>query len=606
MVTPIGKGTRGLIVAPPRTGKTTILKQIANAITTNHPEVHVMVLLIDERPEEVTDFQRSVKAEVVASSNDQDLETHVRLSRFMIERCRRMVEAGKDVFVLLDSITRVARAYNSVHGGSGRTMTGGVDARALEIPRKMFASARKIEEGGSLTILATALVDTGSRMDELIFQEFKGTGNMELILDRKLSDRRLFPAIDIPKSGTRKEEKLFPKHQIEAVRKLRRTMVDLNPVEAMETLIAALKKHKTNDELLAKLASRPLKRLTHTFDAASVQRSSPRHRSRPGARARRWSGCCRSTRPSSRADIPTPPRLASQLEVSTKSIHRDLEFMRDRLELPIEYDGSRFGYLLHRGSQGLPHAANHGGRTLRARGRREGPPAIPRHQLREAAPERAQKDGAVPARHDFAQPDRRRADHLLPHQRRADPGPGDLRRAGQSHHGAPATRAHLSQARPASSPSNASSIPITSPTSTASGSSSPTTTCARTSAPSSPRASKPSGRTGKTFERRQKFSLEKRLRGSFGVQSGQGEFDVVIRFNERVADYIREKKWHDSQQLRELKDGGVELRLKLSSLAEVGRWVLSWGGDAVVVRPAELAQSVRQSAQRVLREGSAS
>lgn len=253
MVTPLGKGTRGLIVAPPRTGKTTILKQIANAITTNHPEVHVMVLLIDERPEEVTDFQRSVKAEVVASSNDQDLETHVRLSRFMIERCRRMVEAGKDVFVLLDSITRVARAYNSVHGGSGRTMTGGVDARALEIPRKMFASARKIEEGGSLTILATALVDTGSRMDELIFQEFKGTGNMELILDRKLSDRRLFPSIDIPKSGTRKEEKLFPKNQIEAVRKLRRTMVDLNPVEAMETLVAALKKHKTNDELLSKL-----------------------------------------------------------------------------------------------------------------------------------------------------------------------------------------------------------------------------------------------------------------------------------------------------------------------------------------------------------------
>src|SRR3989449_5303293 len=253
LVTPVGKGTRGLIVAPPRTGKTTILKQVSNAITENHPEVQVMVLLIDERPEEVTDFQRSVKAEVVASSNDQDLETHVRLSRFMIERCRRMVEAGKDVFVLLDSITRVARAYNSVHGGSGRTMTGGVDARALEIPRKMFAAARKIEEGGSLTILATALVDTGSRMDELIFQEFKGTGNMELILDRKLSDRRLFPAIDIPKSGTRKEEKLFSSKNIEPIRKLRRTMVDLNPIEAMETLIAALKKHKTNDELLAKL-----------------------------------------------------------------------------------------------------------------------------------------------------------------------------------------------------------------------------------------------------------------------------------------------------------------------------------------------------------------
>jgi transcription termination factor Rho len=253
LVTPIGKGTRGLIVSPPRTGKTTILKQIANAVTANHPEVHVLVLLIDERPEEVTDFQRSVKAEVVASSNDQDLETHVRLSRFIIERCRRMVESKKDVFVLLDSITRVARAYNSVHGGSGRTMTGGVDARALEIPRKIFAAARKIEEGGSLTIIATALIDTGSRMDELIFQEFKGTGNMELVLERKLADRRLFPAIDIPKSGTRKEEKLFPKHHIEAVRKLRRMMVDLNPVEAMETLLAALRKHRTNDELLMKL-----------------------------------------------------------------------------------------------------------------------------------------------------------------------------------------------------------------------------------------------------------------------------------------------------------------------------------------------------------------
>ena len=253
LVTPIGKGTRGLIVAPPRTGKTTILKQIANAITTNHPDVKVIVLLIDERPEEVTDFERSVKAEVVASSNDMDIETHVRLSRFIIERCRRLVECGQNVFVLLDSITRVARAYNNVHGGSGRTMSGGVDARALEIPRKMFAAARKIEGGGSLTILATALVDTGSRMDELIFQEFKGTGNMELILERKLSERRLFPAIDIPKSGTRKEEKLFPAHQLEAIRKLRRTMVDLNPVDAMETLIGALKKFKTNDELLSKL-----------------------------------------------------------------------------------------------------------------------------------------------------------------------------------------------------------------------------------------------------------------------------------------------------------------------------------------------------------------
>ena len=254
LVTPIGKGTRGLIVAPPRTGKTTILKQIANAVTTNHPEIEAIVLLIDERPEEVTDFQRSVKAEVIASSNDQDLETHVRLSRFVIERCRRRVEAGKDVFVLLDSITRVARAYNSVHGGSGRTMTGGVDARALEIPRKMFAAARNIENGGSLTIIATALVDTGSRMDELIFQEFKGTGNMELILDRKLSERRIFPSIDIPKSGTRKEEKLFDPKNLEPIRKLRRMMVDLNPVEAMETLTGALKKYKTNDEMLTKLA----------------------------------------------------------------------------------------------------------------------------------------------------------------------------------------------------------------------------------------------------------------------------------------------------------------------------------------------------------------
>ena len=253
LVTPIGKGTRGLIVASPRTGKTTILKQICNAVTTNHPDVKTIVLLIDERPEEVTDFERSVEAEVVASSNDMDLETHVRLSRFMVERCRRMVECGQDVFMLMDSITRIARAYNNVKGGSGRTMSGGVDARALEIPRRMFAAARNIEDGGSLTILATALVDTGSRMDELIFQEFKGTGNMELILDRKLAERRLYPAIDIPKSGTRKEEKLFPEEHLDAIHKLRRTMVDLDPINAMETLIGALKKHPTNAELLSKL-----------------------------------------------------------------------------------------------------------------------------------------------------------------------------------------------------------------------------------------------------------------------------------------------------------------------------------------------------------------
>ena len=233
LVTPIGKGTRGLIVAPPRTGKTTILKQIANAVTTNHPEVHAIVLLIDERPEEVTDFSRSVDAEVIASSNDQDLETHVRLSRLVIDRCRRLVESGKDVFVLLDSITRVARA--------------------LEIPRKIFASARKTEESGSLTIIATALIDTGSRMDELIFQEFKGTGNMELVLDRKLAERRIYPAIDIPKSGTRKEEKLFPAQHLDAIHKLRRTMTDMNPIDAMETIKQALAKFKTNDEFLSTL-----------------------------------------------------------------------------------------------------------------------------------------------------------------------------------------------------------------------------------------------------------------------------------------------------------------------------------------------------------------
>ncbi len=253
LVTPIGKGTRGLIVAPPRTGKTTILKQIANAVTTNHPDVQAIVLLIDERPEEVTDFTRSVDAEVVASSNDQDLETHVRLSRLVIDRCRRLVESGKDVFVLLDSITRVARAFNSVHGGSGRTMTGGVDARALEIPRKIFASARKTEEAGSLTIIATALIDTGSRMDELIFQEFKGTGNMELVLDRKLAERRVYPAIDIPKSGTRKEEQLFPPQHLDAIHKLRRTMTDMNPIDAMETIKQALVKFKTNEEFLTTL-----------------------------------------------------------------------------------------------------------------------------------------------------------------------------------------------------------------------------------------------------------------------------------------------------------------------------------------------------------------
>ena len=595
MVTPLGKGTRGLIVAPPRTGKTTILKQIANAITANHPEVHVLVLLIDERPEEVTDFQRSVKAEVVASSNDQDLETHVRLSRFMIERCRRMVEAGKDVFVLLDSITRVARAYNSVHGGSGRTMTGGVDARALEIPRKMFASARKIEEGGSLTILATALVDTGSRMDELIFQEFKGTGNMELILDRKLSDRRLFPAIDIPKSGTRKEEKLFPKHQIEAVRKLRRMMVDLNPVEAMETLVAALKKHKTNDELLAQAGCKP--------DRDALPGTSPRPDSQPASlqsrpplermlrihqaiQAGHLSQRARAGRASWRS-APSP-FTATWSSCATGC------------ELPIEFDRSRLGYYYTEEVSAFPTLQITEGELVRAGRRRESPPAIPRHQLREAAPQRPPENGAVAARHHLAQPRRRRADHLLPHPRRADPGPGDLRRPGQSHRRAPATGADLSQARPARPEQR-----VVDPYHLANINGEwflfafdHLRKDIRTFVPARIKAVKP---TGKTFERRRSFPSRSGCATASASSPARANSEVVIRFNARVADYIREKKWHESQQLRELKGGGVELRLKLSSLAEVERWVLSWGGNAVVVRPAELARRVREAAKRILK-----
>jgi transcription termination factor Rho len=254
LVCPIGKGSRGLIVAPPRTGKTVLMQKLANAMLKNNPETYLFILLIDERPEEVTDMERSCRgAEVISSTFDEPPERHVQVAEMVIEKARRMIEHKRDVVILLDSITRLARAYNTVQPHSGKILSGGVDANALHKPKRFFGAARNIEEGGSLTIIATALVDTGSRMDELIFQEFKGTGNMELILDRKLSDRRLFPAIDIPKSGTRKEEKLFPKHQIEAVRKLRRMMVDLNPVEAMETLTAALKKHRTNDELLAKL-----------------------------------------------------------------------------------------------------------------------------------------------------------------------------------------------------------------------------------------------------------------------------------------------------------------------------------------------------------------
>jgi transcription termination factor Rho len=253
LIAPIGKGTRGLIVSPPRAGKTTLLQHIAQAVTTNHPDVTVIILLVDERPEEVTDFRRAVKAEVVASSNDMPIDEHVRISRLTMERVRRMVEFGKDVFLLLDSITRMARAYNNYLGSTGRTMTGGLDVRAMEFPRKFFASARNIEHGGSLTIIATALVDTGSRMDELIFQEFKGTGNMELVLDRKIAEQRYWPAVDINLSGTRREELLLQPKELEAVARLRRALAGAPPVEAIQKLLTGLSKFKTNAEFLKQL-----------------------------------------------------------------------------------------------------------------------------------------------------------------------------------------------------------------------------------------------------------------------------------------------------------------------------------------------------------------
>ena len=251
---PIGKGTRGLIVAPPRSGKTVLLKQIAHSISTNHPEVDLMVLLVDERPEEVTDFKRSTKGQVFASSNDEDLKSHVRIPKLVIEIAKRKVEFGKDVVILMDSLTRVARAFNNYGSNSGRTMSGGLDSRAMEIPRKIFAAARNAEEGGSLTILATILVDTGSRMDELIFQEFKGTGNMELVLDRGMAERRIFPAIDLYKSGTRKEEKLLPADVLSKVHLLRRELAGRNPIEATESIVRAMQKTKANTELLNMLA----------------------------------------------------------------------------------------------------------------------------------------------------------------------------------------------------------------------------------------------------------------------------------------------------------------------------------------------------------------
>lgn len=250
LLTPLGKGQRALIVAPPRSGKTIMLQHIANGIAENHPKSRLMVLLIDERPEEVTDMVRSVKGEVIASSLDEDIESHVRLSQLVIQRCKRLAEMGQDVFLLMDSITRLARAFNKWVGNTGRTMSGGVDIKAMDIPKKLFSSARAFEEGGSLTIVGTALVDTGSRMDELIFQEFKGTGNMELVLDRKLADRRVWPAIDISQSGTRREELLLNPDTLHAVTMLRRTLTSMHHVEAMEQLVKQLSRFKTNEEFI--------------------------------------------------------------------------------------------------------------------------------------------------------------------------------------------------------------------------------------------------------------------------------------------------------------------------------------------------------------------
>ncbi|HSD18738.1 MAG TPA: transcription termination factor Rho [Anaeromyxobacter sp.] len=250
LVAPIGLGARGLITSPPKAGKTIMLQRIAQAITANRPDVHLTVLLVDERPEEVTDMKRNIQGEVIGSSNDRPTEEHLHVAEMVLERSKRLVEGGKDVVILLDSITRLSRAYNKEIESSGRTLTGGVDSRALERPKRLFGSARKAEEGGSLTILATALIDTGSRMDEVIFEEFKGTGNMEVVLSRQLAERRIFPAIDIGASGTRKEEKLFSQKEIEKVRRLRGALASLKPVEAMERLLKKLSEFETNEEFL--------------------------------------------------------------------------------------------------------------------------------------------------------------------------------------------------------------------------------------------------------------------------------------------------------------------------------------------------------------------
>jgi transcription termination factor Rho len=251
LMTPIGKGQRGLIVAPPRTGKTMLLQSIAQSITTNHPEIYLIVLLIDERPEEVTDMQRSVRGEVISSTFDEPAQRHVQVAEMVIEKAKRLVEHKKDVVILLDSVTRLARAYNTVAPPSGKVLSGGLDSNALQKPKRFFGAARNIEEGGSITIMSTALIDTGSRMDDVIFEEFKGTGNMEIHLDRKLVDKRVFPAIDIIKSGTRKEELLIPKDDLNRIWVLRKVLTPLSPVEAMELLLDKMSKTKSNAEFLA-------------------------------------------------------------------------------------------------------------------------------------------------------------------------------------------------------------------------------------------------------------------------------------------------------------------------------------------------------------------
>lgn len=253
LFTPIGKGQRGLIVAPPRSGKTVLLSHIAKAISTNHPDMNLIVLLVDERPEEVTEFRRSVQGDVIASSNDQDAVVHVRTAELVMERAKRLIEQGRDVFVLLDSLTRLARAYNKLTGSGGRTMSGGVDSRAMDVPKRLFGAARAVEEGGTLTILGTALIETNSRMDDVIFQEFKGTGNMELVLDRRLAERRIYPAIDLSQSGTRKEERLLPAEELEQITLLRRSLMQMKPAESMESLIKQLGGTESNQEFLLKI-----------------------------------------------------------------------------------------------------------------------------------------------------------------------------------------------------------------------------------------------------------------------------------------------------------------------------------------------------------------